>query len=55
MFLERAIAALRQQRAIDESLVSHVAPLGWNHFNLTGDYVRHVNKGAPQDSKIYAR
>jgi len=42
--LERSIAALRQQREIDDSLIPHVAPLGWNHINLTGDYVWHANK-----------
>ncbi|MGF6415734.1 hypothetical protein OKW37_007493 [Paraburkholderia sp. MM5482-R2] len=44
VYLERSIAALRQQREIDDSLISHVAPLGWNHVNLTGDYVWHANK-----------
>lgn len=44
VYLERAIAASRQQREIDESLIPHIAPLGWNHINLTGDYVWHANK-----------
>ncbi|RZF24084.1 Tn3 family transposase [Paraburkholderia sp. UYCP14C] len=44
VYLERSIAALRQQSEIDDSLISHVAPLGWNHINLTGDYVWHANK-----------
>ncbi|HDR9034124.1 TPA: Tn3 family transposase [Burkholderia vietnamiensis] len=44
VYLERSISALRQQREIDDSLISHVAPLGWNHINLTGDYVWHANK-----------
>jgi TnpA family transposase len=44
VYLERSIAALRQQREIDENLIPHVAPLGWNHINLTGDYVWHANK-----------
>lgn len=38
------VAALRQQREIDDSLISHLAPLGWHHINLTGDYVWHANK-----------
>jgi hypothetical protein len=37
VYLERATAASRQQREIDESLIPHIAPLGWNHINLTGD------------------
>jgi hypothetical protein len=44
VYLERSIAALRQQCEIDENLIPHVAPLGWNHINLTGDYVWHANK-----------
>ena len=44
VYLERATAASRQQREIDEGLIPHIAPLGWNHINLTGDYVWHANK-----------
>lgn len=44
VYLERSIAALRQQREIDDSLISRIAPVGWNHINLTGDYVWHANK-----------
>jgi hypothetical protein len=38
VYLERAIAALRRHRQIDDALLAYVAPLGWNHINLTGDY-----------------
>lgn len=44
VYPERAFAASRQQRVIDESLIPHIAPLGWNHINLTGDYEWHANK-----------
>ncbi len=44
VYLERSIAVLRQQRAIDDTLLPHIAPLGWIHINLTGDYVWHANK-----------
>ena len=45
VYLERAIGALRQQgRQIDESLLKHVAPVHWNHINLTGDYSWRQNK-----------
>jgi len=45
VYLERAVAALRQQQQhVDDSLLAHLAPLGWNHINLTGDYVWHANK-----------
>jgi len=39
VYLERAILALRQQRPVDDALLKHLSPLGWEHLNLTGDYV----------------
>jgi hypothetical protein len=36
VYRERAIATLGQQCEIDDSLISHVAPLSWNHINLAG-------------------
>jgi TnpA family transposase len=44
VYLERAAAALREHGSIDETLLRHVAPLGWNHIGLTGDYSWHANK-----------
>ncbi len=44
VYLERAIAALRQREDTDESLLPYVAPLGWNHIKLTSDYIWHANK-----------
>src|SRR4051795_5112126 len=38
-YLERAVAALRQAEDVPEQLLSHLSPLGWEHVNLTGDYV----------------
>ena len=39
VYLGRAIAALRARgQVIDEELLPHLAPLGWEHINLTGDY-----------------
>jgi TnpA family transposase len=39
VYLQRAVDALRQQGAVDESLLPYLSPLGWEHINLTGDYV----------------
>nr|WP_274429033.1 Tn3 family transposase [Desulfolucanica intricata] len=40
VYLDRAIQALRDSgQAIDEKLFSHLSPLGWEHINLTGDYI----------------
>lgn len=50
VYLERAVNAMREQgQEIDEGLLKHVAPVHWNHINLTGDYTwrqnRRVEKG----------
>ena len=44
VYLERAILALRQRRPVDDAFLKHLSPLGWEHINLTGDYVWHANK-----------
>lgn len=39
VYLERAIQALREGgQVIEDSLLQHLSPLGWEHINLTGDY-----------------
>jgi len=39
VYLQRAINALRAQTPdLDETLLTHLSPLGWEHINLTGDY-----------------
>ena len=39
VYLDKAVQELREQGApVNEGLVPHVAPLGWEHINLTGDY-----------------
>jgi hypothetical protein len=44
VYLERAVNALRERRAVNDALLGHIAPLGWNHIGLTGDYNWHANK-----------
>lgn len=44
VYLERAVSALREQGEVDDSLLPHLPPLGWDHINLTGDYSWHTNK-----------
>lgn len=39
VYLEKAIQALKSKQAINDSLLEHLSPLGWEHINLTGDYV----------------
>jgi hypothetical protein len=38
-YLERAVRALRQTEGVPDHLLIHLSPLGWEHINLTGDYV----------------
>jgi TnpA family transposase len=40
VYLERAVDALRKRRSdLDETLLEYLSPLGWEHINLTGDYI----------------
>ena len=38
-YLERAVIALRRYEEVPEELLRHISPLGWEHVNLTGDYL----------------
>jgi Tn3 transposase DDE domain len=39
VYLERAIVALRGHGIkIENDLLMHLSPIGWEHINLTGDY-----------------
>ena len=38
-YLERAVATLRQTEDVPDHLLAHLSPLGWEHVNLTGDYI----------------
>ena len=45
VYVDRAVTALRQNGyAIDDKLLPHIAPVHWNHINLTGDYSWRQNK-----------
>jgi TnpA family transposase len=40
VYLGRALDALRRRgETVPDALLAHVAPLGWQHINLTGDYL----------------
>jgi hypothetical protein len=40
VYLERTIVALSDQgQIISDDLPAHLSPLGWEHINLTGDYI----------------
>jgi hypothetical protein len=45
VYLERAITALRERgRPFEDTWLQHIAPVHWNHINLTGDYSWRQNK-----------
>jgi TnpA family transposase len=37
VYLERAVSSMGA--AVDDNLLQYLSPLGWEHINLTGDYV----------------
>ncbi|HQW21414.1 MAG TPA: Tn3 family transposase, partial [Rhodocyclaceae bacterium] len=40
VYLERAANALRNHgQGVDDALLQYLSPLGWEHINLTGDYL----------------
>lgn len=44
VYLERAVQALRNSgKEINEKLLPHLSPLGWEHINLTEDYIWQQN------------
>jgi Tn3 transposase DDE domain len=40
----RTVSPSRSQQPVDDALLKHLSPLGWEHIKLTGDYVRHDHK-----------
>jgi hypothetical protein len=53
VYLEQAIRALRNRgQTIPDELLQHLSPLGWEHINLTGDYVW---KGSDQGGRPQLR
>jgi TnpA family transposase len=44
-YLERAVQSLKAHgHSTHESLLQHLSPMGWEHINLTGDYVWPASK-----------
>ena len=57
VYLERAAHALRGNgHAVDDALLQYLSPLGWEHINLTGDYLwRSSARSARASSGRYDR
>ena len=46
----RALDALRRRgEAVPDALLAHLAPIGWQHVNLTGDYLSGASAGLGSD------
>lgn len=44
-YLERTVAGLPAHgHTVDDALLPHLSPLGWEHINLTGDYLWRQSK-----------
>jgi Tn3 transposase DDE domain len=51
VYLNRALEALhRRGEVVPETLLAHLAPLGWQHINLTGDYLWDADASLGPDS-----
>jgi TnpA family transposase len=48
-YLERAADVLRKFEDVPDSLLAHLSPLGWEHVNLTGDYVWGVEQSLSEN------
>lgn len=47
VYLEKAVQSLRDHgQEIDDKLLKNMSPLGWEHINLTGDYIWKQGKKA---------
>ena len=50
VYLGRALDALRRGgERVPNTLLAHLAPLGWQHINLTGDYLWDADSGLSAD------
>jgi len=56
VYLERVIQHLKDNgHSVNENLLKHLSPLGWEHINLTGDYVWRQNKVMPKGNTDHCR
>jgi TnpA family transposase len=45
VYLEKAVEKLRElDKPVDDALLQYLSPLGWEHINLTGDYIWRQNR-----------
>lgn len=45
VYMEKAVEALKRKGLkLNELLLSHLFPLGWEHINLIGNYIWRINR-----------
>lgn len=45
VYLDRAIQVIKNSESlVDDQLLQHLSPMGWEHINLTGDYIWNQDK-----------
>jgi TnpA family transposase len=49
-YLEHAVTALRQTEDVPDHLLAHMSPLGWEHVNLTGDYIWAIQQSMTENT-----
>lgn len=60
VYLERAVQFLKDRGQLtDENFLRHLSPLGWEHINLTGDYVwrqtKSIGKGKFRPLRVISK
>ena len=48
-YLAQAIQALRQVEDVSDAFLRHLSPIGWEHVNLTGDYIWSANQKSTEN------
>lgn len=55
VYLEQITDALNDRQPLDDKLFQYLSPLGWEHINLTGDYVWRRNSNIAAESRFKPR
>jgi len=50
-YLQKAVEYLQSNNELDEKLLKHIAPLGWEHINILGEY-NFSNRNIPQITEL---
>lgn len=50
VYLQKAVEYIKGYSTIDEGVLKHIAPLGWEHINFLGEYIFDINNLPETDS-----